>query len=241
VPADSSSLATIPATRRQLLLHVKKRGEATADELAAALEITPSAVRQHLAALAADGLVEHRSQRAGAGRPHHLYRLTEDGELLFPRAYGTLTTELLEYVEDADPALLGSIFERRARRRLEQTQHRLAGKPFAGRVAELARILDEDGYLADVEVADDGTWRIIEHNCAILTVAQRYGHACSSELDYLRAALPDASIDRVAHLLAGAHVCAYEIRPTEPQEEADGHRRSRRRGIPRAAGRRAAR
>jgi DeoR family suf operon transcriptional repressor len=210
----TGSLATIPTTRRSLLLQLKKRGDATADELAGQLDITANAVRQHLAALAADGLVAFRTQRGTTGRPQHRYHLTDDGDLLFPRAYGSLTTELLEYVEDSDPALLNRIFERRAQRRLEETQARLAGKPFAARVAELARVLDEDGYLAEAFDAGDGTWRIVEHNCAILTVAQRYGHACSSELDFLRAALPDASVERVAHLLAGAHVCAYLITPT---------------------------
>ena len=80
-------------------------------------------------------------------------------------------------------------------------------------MAELTRILDEDGYLADVERLDDGGWRITEHNCAILTVATGYRQACSSELTFIRDALPGATVERVAHLMDGAHVCAYEVRP----------------------------
>ena len=88
------------------------------------------------------------------------------------------------------------------------------GDAFAERVAEMGRILDEDGYLAEVEPMDDGTgFRITEHNCAILSVASKYGQACSSELEFIRAALPDATIDRVKHMMAGAYVCAYEVRP----------------------------
>jgi len=249
VVADiADPLASLPATRRAMLTYLKKQGDASADELASALAITASAVRQHLAGLGADGLVTHSSARHGPGRPVHRYRLSETGELLFPRAYGTLTTELLEYVEDHDPALLTQIFERRGRRRLEHTKARLEGLPFESRVRELARVLDEDGYLAEVVETDDGAWRIVEHNCAILTVAQRYGHACSSELDYIRAALPDATVERVQHLLAGAHVCAYEIRPlaptnaTEKEASANGSNRGpRRRRVPHAAGGRAAR
>lgn len=241
-------LASQPATRRALLVHLKKHGDASADELAAALAVTASAVRQHLAGLAADGLVAHSSARNGPGRPVHRYRLSEGGELLFPRAYGTLTTELLEYVEDHDPALLAQLFERRGRRRLECTEARLAGRSFAERVRELTKVLDEDGYLAEAMEGDDGSWRIVEHNCAILTVAQRYGHACSSELDYIRAALPDATVERVAHLLAGGHVCAYEIRPRPFSDKAaqkEAHRGTdrgtRRQRVPRPTGGRATR
>jgi len=80
-------------------------------------------------------------------------------------------------------------------------------------VAQLTAILDEDGYLADVEELDGSGWRITEHNCAILTVATGYRQACSSELGFIRDALPGATVDRVAHLMDGSHVCAYEVRP----------------------------
>ena len=59
-------------------------------------------------------------------------------------------------------------------------------------------------------------WRITEHNCAILTVAAGYRQACSSELEFIRAALPGARVERVAQLMDGAHVCADEVRPRVP-------------------------
>ena len=80
-------------------------------------------------------------------------------------------------------------------------------------MAELARILDEDGYLADFDARPDGTFRITEHNCAVLDVAERYGHACSSEIAFLRDVLPDASVERVSHMIAGGHSCAYVVTP----------------------------
>ena len=55
-------------------------------------------------------------------------------------------------------------------------------------------------------------WRIVEHNCAIWAVALRYGQACTSELDFIRTVLPEADVERVAHMVAGARRCAYEVR-----------------------------
>ncbi len=116
---------------------------------------------------------------------------------------------------ESDPALVDDIFDRRRQRRLEGAQARLAPLEgdFAARVAELARILDEDGYLASFEASPDGSFRIIEHNCAVLDVAERYGQACSSEIAFLRQALPEARIERVSHMIAGAHACAYAVTP----------------------------
>jgi DeoR family suf operon transcriptional repressor len=203
----------VSARATELLTALKHAGEATADDLAASLGVTVSAVRQQLDGLAADGLVAYRPQARGRGRPAHVYRLTRAAEPLFPKAYGGLTTELLGYVADTDPALVDDIFDRRRQRRVDGAKGRLApmGDDFAARVAELARILDDDGYLASFEALPDGTFRVVEHNCAVLDVAERYGQACSSEIAFLREALPDARIDRVSHMIAGAHSCAYRI------------------------------
>jgi DeoR family transcriptional regulator, suf operon transcriptional repressor len=214
------SLSSLPATRRSILLQLKKRGEAGASELAEALGITVSAVRQHLGGLVGAGLVTHRQERHGPGRPALRYSLAAAGESLFPRFYPELTNELREYAEDEDPGLLEKVFERRRRRRVEDARNRLAGKGFADRVAELTAILDADGYLADFTRRPDGSYLVTEHNCAILGVAQRYGLACSTEIEFLREALPDAIIERVAHRLAGQHVCSYEIRPARVKTRA---------------------
>jgi DeoR family suf operon transcriptional repressor len=208
-----TALDRLPATRRATLEALRRAGEATADDLADELGVTASALRQQLAGLAADGLVASRPVPSGPGRPRSRWSLTASGLALFPRAYGQLTTELLGYLEAVDPELVDRLFEQRRRRRTEATLARLGGRPFDERVAELARVLDEDGYLADAERLDDGSWRITEHNCAITDVARRFGQACTSEIQFLRDALPDARVERVAHMIAGAHVCAYEVRP----------------------------
>jgi DeoR family suf operon transcriptional repressor len=205
-------LASLPETRRKVLQHVKKQGEAGVDDLASAIGITVQGVRQHLTALERDGLLAHRQQRDGLGRPRYVYALTPAGDLLFPRNYADLTNELLKYVEDESPELLERIFDKRAQRRLREAQQRTAHLPFAQKVPTIAQILDEDGYLADFR-EEDGAFIITEHNCAVLSVALKYGHACGSELAFLQAAMPEADVTRIAHRIKGGHVCAYRIRP----------------------------
>ena len=54
------ALDNLSPAQRQVLVALKRAGEASADELAAALGITASGVRQHLAALRSAGIVECR-------------------------------------------------------------------------------------------------------------------------------------------------------------------------------------
>ena len=213
----TSALGSLPPTRRELLEMIKRQGEADVEQIAERLGITISGARQHLTSLEADGLVRHRQERTGPGRPKHLFELTPAGDALFPRNYVDLANELLTYVEDEDPAMLIRIFDKRAQRRLERARIRSKGLSFAGRVKLVARILDEDGYLADFEERPDGSFTVTEHNCAVLAIAQQHRHACNTELAFLQALLPEAEVTRIAHRLNGGHVCAYEVksRPTD--------------------------
>jgi predicted ArsR family transcriptional regulator len=206
----------LPPGRRAVLYAVRRRGEATAEQVAEQLAITVSGARQHLSALAQDGYVdvsESSSEVPKRGRRTLTYAATPAADAVFPKAYGELTNELLGYVSDRDPELLDELFARRREQRIESARARLATtRSFEAKIAELTRILDEDGYLASYERADHDVYRIVEHNCAIWAVAQKYGQACSSEIDFIRAVLPDASVERVEHMVAGARRCAYEIK-----------------------------
>jgi DeoR family suf operon transcriptional repressor len=210
---DDGGVGALSGTRGAILRLLKREGELRAEELATALDVTPSAMRQQLRVLSADGLVTYREQRGSAGRPKHHYRLTATADGMFPRRYGDLVDDLLEVASEDDPAFVERMFTRRGQRRLDAARARLSGA-LADRVRSLAAVLDDDGYLAEVEPLPDGDgWRIIERNCAIFDIAMRYGHACSSEIDFLRAALPDADIVRVRHMVEGSTHCAYEVRP----------------------------
>ncbi len=214
------AMAAMGRSRMGVLTALKTLGEATADQLAAELGLTVGAVRQQLGPLGDEGLVAHRDDRPGPGRPRRWYCLAPAAEVLFPKRYGQLTNQLLGFIEEADPALVSEAFVRRSRQRQERADARMAGLGFDDKVRELSRILDEDGYLAHCEQITEGVWRISELNCAILDVAVQHRAACGSELAFIRAVLPGASVERVTHILAGEHACAYEIRLRHSDVEA---------------------
>lgn len=203
----------ISAAQRSVLYAVRRRGEATVADIAAMLDITVSGARQHLTALVDAGLLEAGSAArvpGQHGRSERIYTVAPKAEPLFPRAYGELTNQLLAYVP---PESVAAAFARRRDDRIAQARARLgATRGFRARVVELARLLDEDGYMAGVEQIGRDAYRIAERNCAIFAVAREHAEACSTELEFLRAVMPEARIDRVTHMMAGAHACSYEVR-----------------------------
>ena len=199
-------------TRRLIVMTLRQRGGMTAAELAAELGITSMGVRRHLTTLERDRLVAYDLMQRGKGRPSYIYHLSERAENLFPKNYAQLANELLGYLStrSGEDAVI-ELFVQRAQRRIRTAQLQLEGLSLADRVAGLAQFLSAEGYFADWQQVDEDTFLLSEHNCALRDVAEQFRAACSAELDFLQAMLPDADVVREQHMMAGEPRCRYRI------------------------------
>jgi predicted ArsR family transcriptional regulator len=199
------------ATRQQILVLMRRKGQMTAAELSEALGIGAVGVRQHLALLERDDMICAVGVRRGIGRPSHLYALTASGEAIFPRRYDRLAIDAIEFVEQTGGAkAVDQLFSNRREKLRAQFEPRLFGKPPVAQVAELASILTEQGYMCDWEELADGTLILIEHNCPVDCVARDYPQACEQELRLYEDIL-GVPIVRDETIAAGANCCRYRI------------------------------
>jgi len=198
-------------TRTQILTLLRQRGRMTAAELSEALGIGAVGVRQHLALLDRDGLIATAGLRRGVGRPSHLYALTPTAEGLFPKRYDRLALDALAFVEEqgGEPAI-DRLFAERRRKLAEQYGPRLAGKPRGQQVAELAAILNEQGYMCEWDELPDGTFLLVEHNCPVDCVARDYPQACEHELKLYEQVL-GVPLVREETISEGGLCCRYRI------------------------------
>lgn len=201
-------------TRRAILDLVKRRGPLDAPAVSAGIGITGQAVRRHLDALVAEGLLTTAVERRRVGRPATVYRLTEEGDETFPRTYATLSDAVLEAVatefgEDA----VHRVFARRNEIAVRRRKPEIDTTSIRTVATSLAKMQDEAGYLAEgSEVADDAAL-LIEHNCAIAKIARQWPHACAAELALFRElAGEDVEIERVQHMATGGRTCSYLLR-----------------------------
>ena len=95
-----------------LLLNNKKG--LTIDRMAAALNITRNAVREHVSALERDRLVAPAAFTVTGGRPGRVYALTDRGLALFPKHYDTDLSPREEWDEKAGEiaAIFGDFMKR---------------------------------------------------------------------------------------------------------------------------------
>ena len=197
-------------SRGSVLVELKRGYSLTAKELAARLGMSLNAVRHHLKELEADSFVEYERQHRGVGAPTFAYRLSPAGEALFPRRYEATLTELLDYVVRRDGrasavAVLEARYDALARRLGEE----LAGATPSERMTAVAQLLSDEGYMAE-GTASAASGTLIEHNCAVQAVAERFPEICAAEARFLAAAL-GAEVDRREHILSGCSACEYRV------------------------------
>jgi len=217
--ASSARPLALRGARGTVLLQLKQAHRLTAKELASKLGVSLNAVRHQLKQLEAEALVEYERQHRGVGAPTFAYRLSPAGQSLFPRRYESTLTELLDYVVRREGrAAAVAVLESRYHALTSRIQEELAGATPSERMAAVAQLLSDDGYMAE-GTASSSSGTLIEHNCAIQAVAERFPEICAAEARFLAAAL-GAEVDRREHILSGCSACEYRVRFSAADEAA---------------------
>lgn len=202
------------ATRRAVLERLKLSGPQTAQSVADALEVTAMAVRQHLYGLEAEGLVRWSAPVTSRGRPAKYWALTGAADRLFPDAHQDFAVELIASLRET----LGEDgFARVLEHRGAAQAARYGAAMPAGlgeKVAALAAIRTQEGYMAHAEADGDGGYVLAENHCPVCAAARACSGICANELAVFRAVLGNGvTVERTDHILAGARRCAYRVRP----------------------------
>jgi predicted ArsR family transcriptional regulator len=166
----------------QILEYLQRHGSASIKELEQLLQVTTTAVRQHLTALQVEGYIERRAVHDGVGRPHHTYTITEKARDLFACHCDDLALTLLQEVfalegKEKTAMLLGRVGNRLAHRYASSVHSTLLQK----RVEELADVLYQQGVLTDVAAEDENTIILKTYNCPYHDLAHKHREICEMD------------------------------------------------------------
>ena len=208
----SESAVSLPAVRRQILLTLRKLGEADLEVLSKTLGITKMGTLKHVVQLEEKGLIERFHKKLGVGRPRLVLKLSPEAIGIFPKAYGRITCFALEYIQKklGDKAVEEVLWQRQ-QQVLKDYGPKLKGKAFDDQVSELAKLRDSEGYMAELQKTGAGNYELLEYNCPILDVAQTFGEACTTEQRMFEQLL-GTEIETTHRVVAGANVCRFFIK-----------------------------
>jgi predicted ArsR family transcriptional regulator len=205
--------------KKKLLYYLKVMQQAGLEELANVMKISRMAVHKHLAILQNRGLVEGLEVRGNVvGRPRMVYQLTSQSKTVFPKSYSVIATHALDFIErNMGKEGVEKVLRERQSDLFEQYYKRLKNLDFDKQVKELARIRDEEGYIAESKKeskkSDDsgGKYVILEYNCPIIHIAEKHWEACSTESELFEKLL-GADIETTHRVAKGDSICKFVIK-----------------------------
>jgi predicted ArsR family transcriptional regulator len=213
-------------TRNRVAHSILDHGPSTAADLAERLELTPAAVRRHLDALVAEGIVEPREKRVygsrSRGRPAKVFALTDCGRDAFYQAYDQLAGDALRWIarlagggEQGDAAV--SEFARaRVTAQMAGYRDRIAAAAPEDRARVLAEALTEDGYAATTRSAHASAGeQLCQHHCPVAHAAEQFPQLCEAEAEVFSRLL-GTHVQRLATIAHGDGVCTTFVPKPQP-------------------------
>jgi predicted ArsR family transcriptional regulator len=199
------------STREAILEILREQRQATVDELAEQLGLTPMTVRHHLNVLQSQDMVTvtNLRHRRSAGRPRQVYALTEEGDDFFPANYDGLASYLVDEIK----GLVGQDQVRRIFRRVGEKMAakvpQISSLPLAERVARVAEFLTDQGFISRWEELEDG-YALHQFNCPYRRVARDHAEVCQVDMALLSGLL-GVEARRIHSAASTGDHCTYFI------------------------------
>ena len=148
-----SELAAADMTLLDLL---RKQPTMSIGELAGAMEVTATAVRQRLGRLMGLGLIERKVARAGRGRPSHRYELTQEGRRRSGANFADLAVALWQEIREIrDPEVRRGLLQRVSKRLAQSYASSIGGANVDERMESLAAMFRDRRIPFEVDRAGE--------------------------------------------------------------------------------------
>jgi predicted ArsR family transcriptional regulator len=204
-------LAEIGRTQRLEILNSLKRSKGmSVNELVSRLNMSYMGIKQHCTTLQRDGYLDTWRRPQKMGRPEMVYRLTTRTHDLFPADSNKLTLELLNSVREiygtnAPEKLLYNVYERKT----AELKNKVKGETVAERAKWLARVRDNNGYMAQfINDPKQGGPQILECHSPVMNLLDAYPIVARLEQDMFEAFL-GTQVRREEKRDSGQYECAF--------------------------------
>ncbi|MBI4823421.1 MAG: DeoR family transcriptional regulator [Nitrospirae bacterium] len=204
-------LPTETSTKLKLIMAIKRAGFASVDDLSRHMEMTSMGVRQHLNTLERKGIIKYTIKKHGRGRPKFLYTLTEKASEILPHSYDKLLTDILKFLRiRGGKTGVDELFKMRKEKLLREKERDLPDrKNLRARVFALAEMLNQEGYMVEVEETEK-EFRLKKSHCPLSGIVREFKDPCKHELELYRGLIhKKVSLELCQH--DGASSCIYII------------------------------
>jgi predicted ArsR family transcriptional regulator len=182
-------------------------------ELSEFLNISRTAVKQHLISLQNTNLIDVGDLEKSGGRPTQRFILTSAGKELFPRQYSLFAQLLIETLQADKKDGLQLLIEKMGESISKRYLPLLSELRPKERIRKVADILSELGYQAEIVTAKEKKElsQIKISNCVYHQLAMNCPEVCSFDKTLLEE-LTGREVEMQSCIIGGAAKCCFAVR-----------------------------
>lgn len=188
-------------------------------EMAQAMGVTPTAVRQRLTRVTAQGLVDREAIRHGRGRPKHRYQLTDQGLRATGSNFTDLALAMWREISALDNAeIRESLLRKVVKNLVREYAHQIEGQTVHERMESLTRLLADRHVPFSAEETPEVPV-LTAHACPYPELSEKDPSICSFER-LVFSELLGQDVELAQCRLHGASSCQFQ--PVETGDTMEG-------------------
>ena len=210
MPHDTTAPEIVPSDVALLDL-LRKQDSLTVAQLAKAMDVTATAVRQRLTRLMAQGYVDRQATKAGRGRPSHRYVLTTSGRRKTGSNFADLAIALWQEIRDIkDLDVRRGLLQRLSRRLVQMYSDEIDGESLEEKMESLAEVFEARKVPFSVEQVEGSLPILTALACPYPDLAEQDRSICSLE-KILFSELLGERVNLSKCRLDGENCCTFEV------------------------------
>jgi DeoR family transcriptional regulator, suf operon transcriptional repressor len=199
-----------PTCDAEFLDLLRAAGPLSVSDLAEAMEVTPTAVRQRLTRLMSQQIIQREAIRNGRGRPKHRYWLTDKGVRMTGSNFTDLAMALWKEVRALeDPALRREMLRRIAKAMARGYASQVEGTTPLERLRSLADLLTQRRIPVSVDETNSQSV-LTTHACPYPNLADQDQSICTMERMMI-SELVGSDVQLTQCRLDGNDLCRFQL------------------------------
>ncbi len=204
--------------QKMLACLLKNKKGMTIDEFVKTLEITRTAVNQHISVLEKNGYVKKHALTKTGGRPGQIFVLSEQGIHLFPKSYAWFSELLIQKLKELyGSGELEKLLSELAVSVASTLESRFGRATEDERLAILVEIMQELGYESSLDIQEGD--QIRASNCVYHELAVNNKEVCAFDLALI-SNLTGRQVEQKECMVRDGSQCCFKLGAKLVEEKA---------------------
>ncbi len=206
-------LGGLGQTQQKLLTTLLEHKDGlTIEKIVKSLEISKTAVHQHVNSLEKNGYIKKDVMSKTKGRPGQIYVLSAKGIHLFPKQYAWFSAAMLSKLnEQLGSEGLESFLRGIGEDIADSMRHQVMAKNKLSLAKEIVDLMDELGFKAELAPTSTERLPVIDaYNCIYHQLAAKHEEVCSLDLSLI-SSLSGCQVEHTSCMHKGGKSCSFKV------------------------------